>query len=100
VLQPVEGGIERPLLDAQDVVRHLLDATRDRPAVLRFELQRLEDEEVERSLNEVDGLDGLLPMIIDTSLPMLLSIIKGKEQLRANHADDALAVYAAGLAER
>jgi hypothetical protein len=78
VFEPVEGGIERSLLDAQDVVRHLLDATRDRPAVLRFELQRLEDEEVERSLNEVDGLDGLLPMIIDTSLPMLLSIIKGK----------------------
>jgi hypothetical protein len=78
VFEPVEGGIERSLLDAQDVVRHLLDATRNRPAVLRFELQRLEDEEVERSLNEVDGLDGLLPMIIDTSLPMLLSIIKGK----------------------
>jgi hypothetical protein len=78
VFEPVEGGIERSLLDAQDVVRHLLDATRDRPAVLRFELQRLEDEEVERPLNEVDGLDGLLPMIIDTSLPMLLSIIKGK----------------------
>jgi hypothetical protein len=36
--------------------------------VLWLELQRLEDQEIERSLNEVDGLDGLLPMIIDTSL--------------------------------
>jgi hypothetical protein len=87
VFEPVEGGIERSLLDAQDVVRHLLDATRDRPAVLRFELQRLEDEEVERSLNEVDGLDGLLPMIIDTSLPMLLSIIKGKARPAISQAN-------------
>ncbi|MGE5837033.1 MAG: hypothetical protein ACM4AI_21340 [Acidobacteriota bacterium] len=66
------------MLDVQNVARHLPDAPRDRPAVLWLELQRLEDQEVERALNEVDGLDGLLPMIIDTSLPMLLSIIKGK----------------------
>ena len=68
--------------------------------MLWLELQRLEDQEIERSLYKVDGLDGLLPMIIDTSLPMLLSIIKGKEQLRANHGDRASRVYAAGLAER
>ena len=66
------------MLDVQNVARHLPDAPRDRPAVLWLELQRLEDQEVERSLNEVDGLDGLLPMIIDTSLTILLSIIKGK----------------------
>ena len=66
------------MLDVQNVARHLPDAPRDRPGVLWLELQRLEDQEVERSLNEVDGLDGLLPMIIDTSLTILLSIIKGK----------------------
>jgi hypothetical protein len=68
MFEPGEGRIEGSLLDLQHVARHLPDAARDRPAVLRFELQRLEDQEIERALNEVDGLDDLLPMIIDTSL--------------------------------
>jgi hypothetical protein len=68
MFEPGERRIEGSLLDVQNVARHLPDAPRDRPAVLWLELQRLEDQEIERSLNEVDGLDGLLPMIIDTSL--------------------------------
>jgi hypothetical protein len=36
--------------------------------MLRLELQGREDEEIERALNQVDGLDKLLPMIIDNNL--------------------------------
>jgi hypothetical protein len=53
-----EGRVEGALLDLQNLTRQLPDAPRDRPAVLWLELQRLEDQEIERSLNEVDGLDG------------------------------------------
>jgi len=44
--------------------------------VLRFELEGLENQQVERALDEVDGLDGVLPMIIDT-ITRVVSIIKG-----------------------
>jgi hypothetical protein len=54
MLEPLEGRVQRPLLDEQDAVGQLADARGDRPAVLRFERQGLEDQEVERALDEVD----------------------------------------------
>jgi hypothetical protein len=56
MLEAVERGIERPLLDEQDLVRELLDAARDRPAMERFEGQRLQNQQVEGALHEVDRL--------------------------------------------
>jgi hypothetical protein len=54
----MERGIERSLVHLQDVARQLLDALRNRPAMLRLEQERLQDEEIERALDEVDGLNG------------------------------------------
>jgi hypothetical protein len=34
--------------------------------MLRAELQRLENQQVERALDEIDRFDGWAPMIIDT----------------------------------
>src|SRR5213592_3376249 len=53
-LQSMQGGIERTLLDAQNVAGDLLNALRNAPAVLRFEGQGLEDQQVECSLRKVD----------------------------------------------
>ena len=54
-LEAVKGGIERTLLDAEDVARYLLDALGDGPAVLRAEGKSLEDEQVEGALRKVDA---------------------------------------------
>jgi hypothetical protein len=48
-LEAVEGGVERPLLDAQHVLREAPDVLGDGVAVHRAECQRVEDEEVERA---------------------------------------------------
>ena len=58
LLEAMECRIERPLIDAQDVLRDLLDAQRDSPAVHRLERQGLQDEHVERSLQEILFLTG------------------------------------------
>ena len=51
--ETMERGIERALIDLQHVSRDLLDALRDAPAVHRLERQRLQDEHVERALEEI-----------------------------------------------
>jgi hypothetical protein len=53
MLEPVQRGIERPLLDAQQVAGHLLDSLGDRPAVHRLEGTRAQDQEIERALQDV-----------------------------------------------
>src|SRR5204862_44885 len=53
LLEAMQSRIERALRDLQGVPAHLLDALPDRPAVLRFERQRLEDQQIERALNQV-----------------------------------------------
>jgi hypothetical protein len=67
IFEALQRRVERPLLDQQDVARQLTDTARDRPAVQRFEGQRLEDQQVERALDEVDGFRMSLPMMIYTS---------------------------------
>jgi hypothetical protein len=79
-----EGRIQGALLDVQNVTRHLPDAPRDCPAVQWFELQRFEDQKIERSLNEVDGLDGLPPMIIYTTLLDAVVDNQGEATVTAN----------------
>src|SRR5690242_2311701 len=53
--EPVQGGIERPLADRQLVIRERLYALDDRPAVERSASERLENEEIERALEEIGG---------------------------------------------
>src|SRR6185369_11244112 len=56
LLEAVESGIERTLLDLEDLFRHYLDALRDGPAVHGLLGDHAHDEEVEGSLDEVGGL--------------------------------------------
>jgi hypothetical protein len=60
VLEAVQGRIERTLLHLEHVARQLPDAFGDRPAMERLECERLQNEQVERSLDEIDGLRGRL----------------------------------------
>jgi hypothetical protein len=50
MLEAVERGIQRALLNLQLVARHLLDAQQHPVAVRRIERDRLEDQKVERAL--------------------------------------------------
>src|SRR5688572_8901087 len=52
-LEPVQGRVKGSLLDLEHVSRRRLDALGDGPAVARFRRKRLEDEHIERALNEV-----------------------------------------------
>ena len=81
MFEPVQCGIERALLHLKDIAGELPDPPRDRPAMLRFELEGFQDQQVERALDEVDRLDDGLPMIIDT-IARLVSIIKGSGRNR------------------
>src|SRR5262245_19366847 len=49
----MEGGIERALVDLQDVLGNLLDALGDGPAVLGILLQRAEDQQNERAGQQI-----------------------------------------------
>ena len=53
LLEAVKGRVKRALLHLQRFFRDLLDALRDRPAVLGLEGERLEDQQVESALYEV-----------------------------------------------
>src|SRR6478672_9669459 len=52
VFQAVQRGVKRPLIHAEHVLRDLLDALGDGPAMLGAGLQGAEDEEVQRALEE------------------------------------------------
>jgi hypothetical protein len=55
----MECRVEGALVDLQDVLRDLLDAIRDRPAVQRAGLQCPEDEEIERARQNIrDGVSS------------------------------------------
>ena len=59
----MEGGVERALRNLQRVVRKLLYAFGNRPAVLRLQRERPEDQEIERSLRKRESVGGqLLPL--------------------------------------
>jgi hypothetical protein len=55
VLELVERGIERAVGDLEGLVGHLAEALRDGPAGAGLEIEDLEDEEVERALEESGG---------------------------------------------
>src|SRR5688572_6722022 len=53
LLQSMKGGIERALRNLQVFVRYLLNPFRDGPAMLRFEREDLQNQQIERALDEV-----------------------------------------------
>src|SRR5262245_11121559 len=53
LLELVQRGVERSVADLQRVIGDLPEALADRPAVHRLERQNLQDQEVERSLDEI-----------------------------------------------
>ena len=52
-LQPLQRRQQRAGIDLEDAARDLLDAPGDAEAVHRLETERLEDEHVERALDDV-----------------------------------------------
>ena len=54
LLEPVEGDVERPVLDGDGPVARVLDPPGDGVAVARSPGQRLEDEDVERALKQIE----------------------------------------------
>src|SRR5437867_7695 len=55
-LQLVKRGIKRPIAHLQLLAGYLLEPLTDRPSVLRFERNDLEEQQVQRSLHEVRRL--------------------------------------------
>src|SRR5689334_15072155 len=53
LLEPVQGRVERPLVDGQHVLRELLDPLRDAPAVHRAGRERLQDQDVQGPLQQI-----------------------------------------------
>jgi hypothetical protein len=51
----MEGRIERALLDAEDLTRHLLHALGNTPSMLGLEREGAEDKEVEGALRQIDA---------------------------------------------
>jgi hypothetical protein len=51
--EPVQGGVERALLHLQRFFGDLLDALGDRPTVFGLERNRLENQQIQRALDEI-----------------------------------------------
>ena len=60
-LEPLERGVERAVIDEQDLVRGRLDGPRDALTVLPAEQQRAKDQDVEGALEEGDAV-RLVPL--------------------------------------
>src|SRR6266404_3014779 len=54
-LQPVQCRIQRSLLHLKHAAGNLLDAFGNRPAVLRAQRNRLQNQKVQRSLRKIDA---------------------------------------------
>jgi hypothetical protein len=52
---PLEGGIERALLDPEHVAGELIDPLADAPTVHRLEGQRLQDQQLEGAGKQIGG---------------------------------------------
>jgi len=51
----MQGGVERALLNTEDLAGHLLDALGDAPSVLWFQGEGAENEEIQSALGEIDA---------------------------------------------
>src|SRR5690606_29548285 len=76
--QPVEGRVERPLVDVEEPIRALLDELRDPPSVHRPHLQDAENDHLEGALDDLDAArlnvhSSLLSIALRCSLPFDLA---------------------------
>src|SRR5205814_9058242 len=82
-LETIECWIQRPLVELEDVPRALLNALRDAPAMQGPELQRLENEHVERALKEVPAFlishGSFFHRQSKGTMDSLLSSVKGSD---------------------
>src|SRR6266481_10144611 len=62
LLQAVERGVKRTLIDLQLLFGDLADALRDGPAVHGLESDSLEDQQIECALDEIGGFAHDLPI--------------------------------------
>src|SRR5262249_9811461 len=53
LFQLVQRGVERAVADLEDIARHLQEPLADRPSMQRLEREDLQQQEVERALNQV-----------------------------------------------
>src|SRR5262249_1654773 len=63
LLETMQGRIERPLADGQDVTRERLDALGNAPTVQRLASECFENQQIERALEQVKRLGQ-----VDTSI--------------------------------
>src|SRR5262252_6540899 len=73
MLEAMERGIERPLSDRERVVREELDSLRDAPPVERLPGNRLEDQQIQRALQQVGRLRHSTPRL-STTIPRTSTI--------------------------
>src|SRR5512138_972972 len=85
VLEAAEGGVERALLDAEDVAGGVLDPAGHGVAVRGSEEERLEDENGERSLEQV-------ALVAPTGHPTLPGQGYGKTMYRGRFLVKAMGV--------
>src|SRR5215472_14942093 len=52
-LEAIERGIQRTLLNLQHLLRHLLNALRDSPAVIGLKSQRFQNQKIEGALQHI-----------------------------------------------
>src|SRR5262245_37178398 len=69
----VEGGVQRPIAHLQILARHLTQPLADGPRMERLERDDGEEEEIQRSLDEICGL-GHLPSVTEVTLHRLPSV--------------------------
>ena len=75
----MQSRIKRALIHLQHILGNLPDALRDRPAVHRFERNRLQDQEIHRSWHQVSQFArgyALFPSVNDRSLCRALRRVK------------------------
>jgi hypothetical protein len=55
MFEPMQRGVQRALLNLQNVVGNLYDALGDGPPVHGLERDRLQNQQVERALDKIGG---------------------------------------------
>src|SRR5439155_13832819 len=81
-LESVQRRIQRALLHLKNVARNLLNALGDGPAVLGFERQRFQNEEIQCALRQVNAFVHHFPLLLlqNQTLSCPLSKCKGEAQ--------------------
>src|SRR5262249_38541583 len=81
-LEPLEGEHERARIHLEHALADLLDALGDSESVHWLKAQALEDEHVQRSLDDVSRLFGHWGVLLETKMAMVILDVKmGADEL-------------------